>query len=656
MWFYLSKNRGPILLAGILLIGALLRFYQLGASSIGNEYYAATVKSMLISWHNFFFVAFEPGASVSVDKPPLGFWIEALSAAIFGVNGFALAFPNALAGLFSIPVLYILVKKQFGELAGLTAGLVLAVTPITIAAERNNTVDGLLVFVLLLATWAVWNSVERGRLHFLLLGALLVGLGFNIKMLQALMVLPALYALQLFGSKFSLMKRLTHLCLASGLLLVVSLSWALAVDAVPEKNRPFIGSSTNNSVMELIFGHNGLKRLSAGPGPSAAGQGPQAAVDPSTNPPTQPGLAFLFSAPASPAQSPQSRPGQAGNPGGPNEVGRAGPLRLFTEPLASQISWLLPLAMGGLGLAFFQRRQAGLTPQQSLGLILWTGWLLPMLFYFSFTGGLWHTYYLIMVGPALAALTGFSLAACAHLLDNPNKTGMAGHARQILIGLSGATVLFALFILSSYPAFFKSVAPCIILIWLAAAWLIWQQPSRNHLGLLLLSMLIGPIIWSAQVSLSRHPEVNLPKAGPQNRGPDAQGANDSIGFIPKKVVDYLLANTHPQDYLVATVESHSASPLILATGRAVFTFGGFRGDDEIVNVDQLQQLVSDGTLRFILDDDRLSSKAAINSWVTGYCQKITIPGVESSLPSTTSDSQNGPREQKFNALYDCKRQ
>ena len=67
-------------LGAILLLGGFLRFYRLGSYTIGNTYYAATVKSMLTSWHNFFFAAFEPGGSVTVDKPPLGFWIQAVSA------------------------------------------------------------------------------------------------------------------------------------------------------------------------------------------------------------------------------------------------------------------------------------------------------------------------------------------------------------------------------------------------------------------------------------------------------------------------------------------------------------------------------------------------------------------------------------------------
>ncbi len=194
----LSFNRRQLLtglgLGLIVLLGAFLRFYQLGAFSIGNAYYAATVQSMLTSWHNFFYAAYEPGGSVTVDKPPLGFWVQAASAALLGVNGFALALPQAVAGTLSIPLLYLLVKRYFGAGPALLAALVLAATPVTIATERNNTIDGLLLFVLLLAVWAIIRAVDSGRFRYLLLSMFLVGLGFNIKMMQAFLPLPAMFA------------------------------------------------------------------------------------------------------------------------------------------------------------------------------------------------------------------------------------------------------------------------------------------------------------------------------------------------------------------------------------------------------------------------------------------------------------------------------
>jgi 4-amino-4-deoxy-L-arabinose transferase-like glycosyltransferase len=112
-----------------------------------------------------------------------------------GVNGFAVVLPQLLAGVGSVILLYHLVRRCFDTAAGLLAGLVLAVRPVAIAMERNNTPDATLIFTLLLATWAFIKATETRRLRFLLLGAVLIGIGFNIKMLQAFLPLPALYAM-----------------------------------------------------------------------------------------------------------------------------------------------------------------------------------------------------------------------------------------------------------------------------------------------------------------------------------------------------------------------------------------------------------------------------------------------------------------------------
>src|SRR5579884_1627306 len=182
-------------LAAILLLSTFLSFYRLWADGDGNLYYAAAVKSMLSSWHNFFFVSFDPGGFVSVDKPPLDLWLQTASAAVFGFDGFNLFLPQAIAGVLSVALLYHLVQRVFGRPAGLIAALALALTPISVATSRNNTMDSLLVLTVLLATWAVARATETGGLRWLLLGGLLVGLGFEIKMLEAFLVLPALVLL-----------------------------------------------------------------------------------------------------------------------------------------------------------------------------------------------------------------------------------------------------------------------------------------------------------------------------------------------------------------------------------------------------------------------------------------------------------------------------
>ncbi len=202
-------------LSAIIVLAALLRFYNIDAIGDANTYYTAGIKSMLTSWKNFFFVAAEPGGSVSIDKPPLGLWLQAVSAYFLGMNGFAVALPQIVAGILSVPVLFHLVRMHFGTVAGLLAAFVLAVTPVAVATDRNNTMDSTLVFTLLLAAWVFLQATKSGKLRYLLLGAVLVGLGFNIKMLQAFLPLLAFYAVYFLGARIRWRTRLAHLALAS---------------------------------------------------------------------------------------------------------------------------------------------------------------------------------------------------------------------------------------------------------------------------------------------------------------------------------------------------------------------------------------------------------------------------------------------------------
>src|SRR5579875_3522509 len=238
-------------LAGIMLISLFMNFYQLGQNSFGNLYYAAGVRSMLDNLHNFFFVSYDPGGFVTIDKPPLGFWLQVLSAKIFGFTPFSVFLPQALAGVLSVALLYHLVRRHFGVVAGLLAALALALSPISVVTNRNNTIDSTLALVLLLGAWAVLRAAETGKLRWLLLCAVAVGIGFNIKMLEAYLVVPAYGLLYLLAAPRSIWKRVLHLALAGLLLLSISLSWALAVDLTPASQRPYVGSSQNNSEISL---------------------------------------------------------------------------------------------------------------------------------------------------------------------------------------------------------------------------------------------------------------------------------------------------------------------------------------------------------------------------------------------------------------------
>lgn len=617
----------------IVLLGAFLRLYHLGAGGIGNSYYAAAVDSMLKSWHNFFFVSFEPGGSVSVDKPPLDLWAQTASAYFLGVNGFALALPQALAGVLSIPLLYGLVKRQFGVVAALVAALVLAVMPVTVATDRYNTMDGLLVFVLLLATWAFWSATRSGRLRILLLGAFLVGVAFNVKMLEAFMPLPAFYALYLWGAPHSWRKRVLHLAAATAVLLVVSLSWAVAVDLTPPQDRPYVGSSSDNSEIELIVGHNGIARLM----PTGWFGDFNLNLD-------------LFGGNGQSGQLPQNRSPRAdgsGTPGfdlggrtgnfaaprggggfGSFGSGQPGPLRLFGQPLVTQASWLLPLALLAIPLLVVQVARKGRLNAKQQALVLWGGSLLAELAYFSFTQGMFQSYYLIMMGPPLAALVGAAVWSLGQILQRRRWLGW------VLAGLvTGGVLLFQAMILRQYPEYARWMVPAAAAIWLIGVALMAWRPrpwlGRGVLGLAIVGLVIAPAVWSGLTTFGPG-SGRVTQAGPAQFQRGFGGTNSPAGSLPasqQQLLNYLLANSNPKGYLVAVDSATEAESYILATGRPVLTFGGFNGSDNVVNAQQLAQMVKDGQVRFVLADSQLTrQKPDVARWLAQNARPVQLPG------------------------------
>src|SRR6266496_2137825 len=417
-----SKNDWPpiwrrLALVSVMLISIFMNFYQLGQNGFGNLYYASAIRSMLDSWHNFLFVAFDPGGFVSIDKPPLGFWLQAVSAKIFGFTPLSIFLPQALAGVLSVLLLYYLVRRHFGVVAGLLAALALAISPISVLTNRNNTIDSTLVLVMLLGAWAVLRAAESGKLRWLLLCAVFVGLGFNIKMLEAYLVVPAYGLLYLLAAPRSIWARIGHLALAALLMLTISLSWAVAVDLTPAANRPYVGSSQNHSEISLSLGYNGIQRLigqfgfgGSNAGSSTNGNTTRQFQPPSTSNGTSTGN-FPQTGAGGTGQPPQGVGGSNGGGGGSSgmfNTGNPGLLRLFNEPLGGQIVWLLPMALLGMLALAWQGRPRLRENRKQQSLNLWGIWLLTMAVFFS-AATFFHQYYLSTFAPAICALFGIGV-------------------------------------------------------------------------------------------------------------------------------------------------------------------------------------------------------------------------------------------------------
>ena len=256
-----TKYRAEILLAAILILSGVLNIWNIWNQGFSDEYYAAAVKSMMENPTLTFFNSFDAGGFVTVDKPPVGLWIQIACAALFGFSGWILALPQALAGIGSVALVYLIVSRPFGKPAGLVSSLALAITPIFTAVSRNETQDGLMIFIILMAVWVVPKAARERSLPYLLLSVILVGIGFNIKMIQAFVVLPAIVAVYLLGTGTPSKKQVLHLALAAMVLVIVSLSWAVAMDMIPADQRPYIGGSGDNTVFGLMTVHNGMERL-----------------------------------------------------------------------------------------------------------------------------------------------------------------------------------------------------------------------------------------------------------------------------------------------------------------------------------------------------------------------------------------------------------
>ena len=595
---------------GVLLLAAALRLANPSALGNGNEYYTAGVKSMLLSWHNFFFVAAEPGGSVTIDKPPLGLWLQALSAFFLGVSGFAVALPQILAGIGSVALLHHLVRRWFGQAAGLLAALVLAVTPVAVAAERNNTMDATLVFTLLLAAWAFIRASETGLRRFVLLGAALVGLGFNIKMMQAFLPLPAFYALYLLGAQAPLRRKLADLALGSALLAAIALAWPLAVDLTPAGQRPYIGSSTNNTVLELIVGHNGLNRLLGGQGaggpPGGAGQSARPNL-----PPPPPGVG------AGQPSGPGGPGGPGGGPGG--EVGQPGPLRLLSAPLGNEVGWLLPLGLlVCAGLAAGLRRAPLGNPQRAL--ILWGGWLLTCVVFFS-AASFFHAYYMVMLGPPLAALVAAGLSQLWRL-----RASRPTVAALLLIGAAAATVGFQLALASQYGVRSLWLAAAPLLALLGAERLLAAQggPDRRAslgLGLLLAAVLCIPAAWSALTTFDPNPNINLPHAytGSRESGGPPQPAGRSRAN--PELLRYLQANTQDTEYMLVVSGSGAGAPYVQATRRPVLYAGGINGAHPVCGAHDPARQAAGGRVRYVLwGSDGPGPRASNHDAIARYLQ------------------------------------
>jgi 4-amino-4-deoxy-L-arabinose transferase-like glycosyltransferase len=556
-------------LAGIVLVAIGLRTLFLSQNDYGRMYYAAAVRGMLGSWHNLFFNAFDPGGFVSLDKPPVAIWLQAVSAKLLGFDGLAMLLPQVVEGVVAVVLVYVLVRRSFGALAGLLAALFLAVTPVSVAVDRSNNTDSCLVMMLLLALWAFTVALESKRIWPLLLAMAGIGVAFNVKMGAALVVVPAMAILYLLlAAPQPLLRRVAMLAAGGVVLASVSLSWAAIYDLVPAQSRPYVGSTAHNSMLELALVHNGAARFAA---PAEAAQ--QARED----------------TPAPEARRPLYNDSPTGF------------LRWLRPQHAVQFAWLLPLTLTALVFGLRRQHEGRLPPLQQNALALWGGWLASYWLVLSYAGGPMHTYYLAALAPPVAALAAIAVAQ------------LWTSARRLLLTVLAATVVWAGWIgvgFVDWQAWHWTATAFIAALAAAAVGCILMaspsQPLRTTaLAAALTGLLALPCEWALSVVLVR-PNIATPAADlaalrrPTNDAADAALRRQRAEGRRDRLLDFLAARQGGERFILAVPNALQAAPLIVASGKPVMAMGGYLGRDPILTAETLQRLVAEGQVRFIL--------------------------------------------------------
>lgn len=559
-----------------------------------QPYYTAAVRSMAISWHAFLYGAVDQAGSITLDKLPGAFWLQALSVRVFGPRVWAVALPQAVEGVVTVLVLHRVVREWAGEAAALVAAVVLALTPITVVVARHSMADTLLVLLLVLGAWACQWATRTGRLLPLLVCAACVGLGFQVKMLQAWLVLPAFTVAYLAVAPGR--RRIGRLVVAGAVMVAVSSVWLALAVLTPADDRPFVDGTTDNDPLSMVVGYNALSRFESGDG---------AHWD------------------------------------------------LLVRPFgASQVGWLLPVAVGSLVLGVLRTRG-----RERAGWLMWGSWLAAHVVVFGASHQL-HVYYTVVLTPALAALSG---AGAMLLWRAYRETGRRAWALPVVIALA---VGWAVRVGVAYPDFAAwTVAVVAIAGVLSAgvlAAVLYVPGTARRLVVPatitgVLALLTSPAVWS--VSALDHSYAgtgSAPAAGEVGREFRAQARRNSPSHTLPAValdgpsrttgalLDYLTAHHRAETYVVATERARLAEPL-LRLGVSVLPMGGFSGRTPYPTPERLAGMVSAGTVRYALlsaNHDPGGPPMPAANWVRQHCHAVP------------SGEYKGDTTQAI--LYDCK--
>ncbi len=627
-------------LAGLLVGTAVLYLWGLGASGWANGFYSAAAQAGSASWKAFFFGSFDAAGSITVDKPPLSLWAMGLSVRLFGLSSWSILVPQALMGVASVVLLYSTVRRTTRSAgAGLLAGAVLALTPVAVLMFRFNNPDALLVLLLIGSVAATVRALESSRLRaegrtahpvrWLALAGALVGLAFLTKMLQAFLVLPALALVYLLAAHTPLGRRVVHLLVAFGSMVLAGGWWVALVELWPASSRPYIGGSQDNSILELTLGYNGLGRITGD---------------------------------------------EVGSVGGGGGWGSTGILRMLGSEVGGQVAWLLPAALVLLVAGLWFTRQAPRTDLLRAGLVVWGTWLIVTTLTFSFMAGIFHAYYTVALAPAIGALVGIGTT----VLWRRRGTYPAA---LVMAGTVSLTTAFGFVLLARTPDFLPWLRWVLLVVGLGSALLlVGIRHLSRRVGIAvataaLVAGLAAPTAYAVDTAVTPH-SGSIPTAGPSTGGgpgggpgrtggpgahqgtPPTQGTTGGTtragtGAAPPggagggaggllesssssaAITALLRSDADAYTWVAAAVGSNAASGYQLASQESVMPVGGFNGSDPSPTLAQFQQYVSQGRIHYFIAGEAGvgglraggSDSTSISAWVAETFTAQTVDGV-----------------------------
>ncbi|GAB3150462.1 glycosyltransferase family 39 protein [Amycolatopsis stemonae] len=688
-------------LAGICVAATVLYAWRIGAGQLGNTYYSAAVKSMTASFTNFLFGSFDPYGVFTVDKPPMSLWPQALSVLVFGFHGWALLLPQVIEGVAAVFLLHRTVRHWAGGNVALLAALILTLTPITVAINRDNNPDTLLVLLLIAAAYAFTRSVQadasRARTRWLLWCAFFVGCGFVTKMMQAWIVVPGFALAYLVGTSAPVKRRIFDL-LGAGIVLFASSFWWAALHDWWPGSKPYMGGSTDGTAWNLIFGYNGFGRIFGDEGNSGPGGG-------GARPDLPEGM------------SPPSGMG-GGMFGGDTGLGR-----MFGQSVGGQISWLLPLSLFVLVVVAVQgvRAKGPGDPASRAGWFAWGGWLLVTGVVFSYAQGIWHPYYTTMLAPAIAAISAAGLARFWRAYR-----GDGASSWLLLPAAVALTTVWAFVLAGRDPSWHGwtrwavLVAGVVTVAALLGARLVeTRRPAVSRVSLVfgLVTVLLVPAVWSTATAATGENLGVMPAAGPSGGGfggmrpggfpggsgdlpqmpggtrgfpggtpqmPGGTGGFPGGGDLPelsggpgrgragggfggmdgkltdeqRRVLDYARQHKGNAEITLAVDGSATmAAGFIIGSDETVIGMGGFLGSDDSPSVEQLQQWTAQGKLKFVLgtgSGGRGGGMPGMNGgagqrrqqWIAQHCTEV-----DPAAYGGQAQQQGGPMGEQ--TLYEC---